>query len=251
MSSPAAPSCRRLLTAAAALLLLAFTGCGKKAPLRLPEQLKPESAATPSARVREGRVRLDFRVPRHRLFPEREDPWVLARVLRRQGKSQEFLEVGTILKANGFAFEAALSWTDSALPPGTALVYRIEFRDAARQRRALSEPLAVSWETEPGAPSGLSVNSDGNAVRLSWEAPPAAGDAVRYRVYRRDGDQTEALPQSQEAAAALTLVDTRIEAGRDYCYSVRAVLGGALEIEGPASGEICVQAQHPRVPSAP
>lgn len=249
--SPAAAASRGLASVGAALLFLAW-GCGKKAPLRLPEQLTAESTRTPGARVREGRVRLDFRVPRHRVFPEREDPWVLARVLRRPGASQEFIEAGTIHNAAGFAFDEKLSWTDSAFPPGSTLVYRVEFRDAARQRRALSGPLTVTWDVVPAAPVALSAAGDDNAVRLSWGAPPAAGDAVRYRVYRRVGEQAEAEPLGTEAAAPESLVDTRVETGQDYCYSVRAVLGGeALEVEGPASEEICVRTERSAEPPAP
>ena len=81
------------LTAGIGLALL-FPACGKKAPLRLVDDRAPLPAPAVHARIREGRVILDFRAPAHRLFPEREEPWVLARILRQSGSSTEVVEAG-------------------------------------------------------------------------------------------------------------------------------------------------------------
>ena len=135
---------RGALFAAGFFLALSLSGCGKKAPLRLSDDRRAESAPALRARVREGRVTLDFRVPAHRTFPEREDPWVLARILRQTGPSAEVVEAGTILDAGGFVFDSPLNWDDVHPLPKGSFLFRVEFRDGMRRRRALSEPLTVT-----------------------------------------------------------------------------------------------------------
>jgi hypothetical protein len=234
-----------LLAAAAAFLGLG--ACGKKAPLRLPDSRAAEKAPLPRARVREGLVTLEFRVPAHRAFPEREEPWVIARVLRRRDPAAEWTEVGAILEREGFAFGAPLAWTDEAQTPGTAVTYRIEFRDAMRRRRADSEPLRVAWGAIPEAPLGLTAAGSERAVALSWTAAP--GVAVRFRVYRREMAGRAAEPLFAEAITASGFVDSRVEPGREYCYAVRAVLQEmGIDVEGPPSAEACTLTAGPPAP---
>jgi hypothetical protein len=223
-------------------LALALAACGKKAPLRLPEDRPVEKAAALSGRVREGRVSLEFRVPKHRLFPEREEPWVLARILRSTAPSPEFLEAGAILEAGGFPFGEPLTWSDQELAPGRSYTYRVEFRDAARRRRALTEPLTLSWDRVPAAPSGLTAAGGAGAVVLAWTVPGGYVEGVRYRVYRRPSTRSPWEPISPDPVAESRFVDSRVETGREYCYTVRAVVvNGNLEIEGPAGTIGCAR----------
>ena len=224
-------------------LALSFAACGKKAPLRLSDDRIAEHAPAVRARIRESRVTLEFRVPAHRLFPEREEPWVLARILRQTAPSSDLVEVGTILKEGGFAFDSPLSWSDQDLPQQGAFIYRVEFRDAVRRRRALSEPLPVSWDKVPEAPKNLAAAGHLRSIVLTWEASTGAAPGTSYRIYRREMSQAlfeQALP---EPVAAVGFTDSRIESGRDYCYVVRTVLNTkTVEIEGPASPESCSRA---------
>jgi len=223
-------------------LVLSFPACGKKAPLRLSDDRVAEKAPALRARIRETRVTLDFRVPAHRFFPEREEPWVLARILRQASPTSELLEVGAILKEGGFAFDSPLTWSDQDLPPKSSFVYRVEFRDAVRRRRAVTEPLTVSWDQVPAAPSTLSAEGHLRSVVITWAASGEAGAETQYRVYRREPPQGLFEPLAPEPIDAGSFVDSRIAAGRDYCYVVRAVLNAkTLEIEGPASAERCAR----------
>lgn len=245
MSRPIASGLLRAV--AAALLLLG--ACGKKAPLRLPDSRPAEKAPLPRARIRESRVTLEFRVPAHRLFPEVEEPWILARILRRPDSGAEWTEVGAILEREGFAFGAPLAWADEAQPPGTAVVYRVEFRDAMRRRRAVSEQLRVAWVSVPGAPLALSAAGTERAVALSWAAP--LGVSVRFRLYRREAAEPSAAPLFSDAVAPSEFVDSRVEPGREYCYTVRAVLQEKeVEVEGPQSPEACARTEGPPPPPA-
>jgi predicted small lipoprotein YifL len=227
--------------AALALGVLALCACGKKAPLRLADAQTPERAPALRAGVRENRVRLDFQVPAHRMFPEREDPWVLARILRQSGPAAQQVEAGTVLKAEGFAFGARLTWSDQPLAPG-GYVYRVEFRDAIRRRRAITPPIEVSWDQAPAAPAGLTAVGHLRSVVLSWAAP-AGGDAqLAYRVYRRERADASFQLAAPEPATETRFVDPRAEAGLERCYVVRAVrVVGKLEVEGPASLESCAR----------
>jgi hypothetical protein len=240
-------SCRSARALAAIVLVLPLPSCGKKALLRLPEDRPIEKAPALRARVREGRVILDFRVPRHRIFPEREEPWILARILRQTAPSPEAVEAGAILETGGFPFDSPLTWSDQELPPGTVYTYRAEFRDGARRRRALTEPLSVSWDRVPERPAGLTAGGGTRAVVLAWSA--TGGEGVRYRLYRRVSPQPAGEPLSPETIAESRFVDSMIESGRDYCYTVRAVIiARGLEVEGPAGDEVCARAAEEALP---
>lgn len=235
-------SARGALALAGIGLALSCPACGKKAPLRLSDDRIAEHAPALRARVRDGRVTLDFRVPAHRFFPEREEPWVLARILRQAATSSELVEAGAILKVGGFAFDSPLTWSDQELPPKSSVIYRVEFRDAVRRRRAVSEPLPVSWDQVPDAPPNLSAVGHLRSIVLNWAAPPGADAGMKYRIYRREMPQERFEPATPELLAAGSFTDSRIEPGRAYCYVVRAVLNAkTLEIEGPASPESCAR----------
>jgi predicted small lipoprotein YifL len=238
-------------TVAVALVLAVAGGCGKKAPLRLPDQRPAERAATPRLSVREGQITLDFSVPAHRVFPEREDPWVLARVLRRDAPAREFLEVGTVLQRDGFAFEAPVSWSEAARIAG-ASAYRVEFRDAARRRRALSDPVEIAWQPPPGSPMELTASADDHAVALAWGAPAGAAAGTRYRVYRRDPPDGKPERLTPEPLEGPRYIDSRVRPAREYCYRVRAVLAApAAELEGPPGAELCVRTDDVTPPPPP
>lgn len=225
------------------ILLLAFPACGKKAPLRLSDDRVAERAPAVRARIRDGIVTLDFRVPGRRVFPEREEPWVFARVLRQSGPASDSVEVGTILNAGGFDFGSSLTWSDRGLPPKSSFVYRVEFRDAARRRRALTEPLTVSWERVPDAPLQLAAEGRLRSIVLTWEAPAGTAAGTAYTIYRREISQVPFEQAAHEPVGARVFTDTRIEPERDYCYVVRAIIAVKnLEIEGPASPESCARA---------
>ncbi len=244
-------SARGALLVACVGLALTAPACGKKAPLRLTDDRAAEHAPALRARMREGRLTLDFRVPAHRMFPEREEPWVLARLLRQSAPSSEAVEAGAILKAGGFAFDSPLTWSEQNLPAQGSFIYRVEFRDAVRRRRALSDPLAIAWDQFPAAPGNLAAVGHLRSVVLNWAAPNGAGPGVNYRVFRRERSQTSFEQVSPDPVTDTTFVDSRIAPGRDYCYEVRAVVNAkTLAIEGPASPESCARPASEELPQA-
>ena len=234
------------------LVLLVFAACGRKAPLRLPDSRPAEKGPAVHARVREGRVTLDFRVPPRRLFPEREEPWVLARILRQVPPSGAVVEAGAVLQTEGFEFDAPLSWSDQESLPRGSFVYRVEFRDAQRRRRSVSDPVPVAWEHVPGAPPDLTAAGGARAIVLSWTPPAGSPAEIRYRIYRRGGARQTSEPVSPEPVAESHATDSRVEPGVEYCYVVRGVLTEkSLEVEGPASAERCARAAGDEPPPRP
>jgi hypothetical protein len=144
-----------------------------------------------------------------------------------------------------------LTWSDQELSPKSVYTYRVEFRDSARRRRALSEPLSVSWDQVPERPSGLTAVGGARAVALAWSAPGGAVEGLRYRIYRRVVPLNDWQPLPPEPIAESRFVDSMIEAGRDYCYTVRAVITArGLEVEGPAGAEACARAAEEDLPPA-
>ena len=120
-----------------------------------------------------------------------------------------------------------------------------------RRRRAISEPLSVSWDQVPDAPQSLTAEGHLRSIVLDL------GGADRGR--RREsatgftgGRRSQALFEqaAPELVTAGSFIDSRIEAGRDYCYVVRAVLNAkTLEIEGPASPESCARSASEESPA--
>ena len=244
------PSVKRALVLALMGLVLSLPACGKKAPLRLSDDRIAEQAPALTARIREARVTLDFRVPAHRVFPEREKPWVLARILRQATPSSELVEAGVILEAGGFAFDSPLTWSEQDLPAKSSFIYRVEFRDAVRRRRAISEPLSVSLNQVPAAPQNLTAEGRLRSIVLTWAAPIGTELGTQYRIYRRELSQALFEQPAPELIAAGSFTDSRIETGRDYCYAVRAVLvAKTLEIEGPPSSESCTRSAAEETPA--
>lgn len=223
------------------LCVLALCACGKKAPLRLEESQTAERAPALRASVREDRVRLDFQVPAHRMFPEREEPWVLARILRQAGQEAEIVEVGTVFKAEGFVFGERLFWSDQPPTPGT-FSYRVQFRDGMRRRRALTVPLEVAWERVPAAPTHLTAVGNLRSIVLAWAVPADGAAGLVYRVYRRERAAVPFHLAAPDPVTGSSFVDARVDPAAEFCYVVRAVLsGGKQEVEGPASDESCAR----------
>ena len=89
------------------------------------------------------------------------------------------------------------------------------------------------------------------SIVLHWTAATGAGGGVAYRLYRREPGQEQFEPATPDTVADSAFVDSRIETGRDYCYVVRAVqIVRGLEVEGPASPEICSRSASDELPPA-
>lgn len=247
-----APRASSRAAACAAAVALALAGCGKKAPLRLPGQGPAEDAGGLAASVREDVVRLTFRVPPRRIFPERQAAWVLARVLRKPSGAESFTEAAALHEPGGFEFGETLTWSAAGHRPSTKVTYRVEFRDADRRRRAVTRDRALQWSTVPPAPAAVRAVGGDGTIAVSWQSS-GESPAVLFRVYRRRA--TGPGPGSAlgpAPAAGTSYLDSGLEPGSEHCYAVRSVaLEGGLEVEGPASDAACAAAVDALPPPPP
>lgn len=117
----------------------------------------------------------------------------------------------------------ARTYTDSALPSGTAQTYTVRALDAAGNLSAASSSAtattpAVADTTPPSAPTGLTATATSStAVSLKWTAATDNVAVVKYQVFRGTTLVTE--------ATGLTHVDSGRTASTTYTYTVRAVDG--------------------------
>jgi len=106
----------------------------------------------------------------------------------------------------------------------------------------------VEGETVPGTPEKLVATSTGPQVTVGWAAPASDGGwpITRYVVFRKEasGDPV----QLAEVAKGTTYVDSTVERGRTYYYTVLA--SNALG-DGPQSPEASVTVASQTPPSAP
>lgn len=130
------------------------------------------------------------------------------------------------------------SFTDTTVTNGVTYTYTIIARSGAGLAPAspgvTATPIAGGL-TVPAAPAGLTASGVAGAAQLAWTAPSNDGGApvTSYRIYRRVADGASAL-HATVPATPTSYVDTDVEVGTRYYYSVRAVNQVG---EGPASAE--------------
>lgn len=133
---------------------------------------------------------------------------------------------------------SARSFTDTTVTNGQTYAYTVIARSGAGLAPA-SPPVGATpvggGVTAPGAPTGLTATGDAGFAQLSWVAPANDGGTpiTAYRIYRRVADGSSQL-HATVAASPTSFVDTDVELGTRYYYSVRAVNSVG---EGPASAE--------------
>jgi hypothetical protein len=88
-----------------------------------------------------------------------------------------------------------------------------------------SNPVVVRVVSPVPAPSGLKAEADPNGVRLTWST---VGSGGTYRVFK--GTDVVATVDKPE------FVDTAAQYGKEYAYSVQALMGEAQsEVTGPVT----------------
>jgi fibronectin type 3 domain-containing protein len=129
----------------------------------------------------------------------------------------------------------ATSYTDDGLTNGVTYHYAVQAFNLIGNS-TLSEVLAATPRTVPGAPRGFDAQVVDGVVTMSWEAPAYDGGfpLLGYRVYRAFG---EGASEMLAEVMGTTYVDSTVTVGLLYRYNVRAftVVG-----EGLASEDITV-----------
>ena len=112
------------------------------------------------------------------------------------------------------------AYSDATVAPDVGYAYTVEAVDAAANRSAPSDPIAVSTgdSEPPTVPTGVTATAAGpNSVTLSWTASTDDRAVAAYDVFR-DG-----TPVATVDAPATTYTDPQALSSTTYAYTVVAV----------------------------
>lgn len=234
--------------------VLLVSGCGNKAAPFLGKVPGPVRLELTEVLVRGGQVDLTFNLPKEDLrLGKEEDPWSLARLLRRDADSGRlaYEERSVVREAASFTFGRKRTISDSGIG-GKKYVYRIELRKDESGDVAESEPVEVLGESVPGIQGEVRVEGREGAIVVVWEPPKEGRKNYLYHVFRREAGQEEAVRINRVPLKKVSFIDTGIRGEDEYCYQVETYLQeGIVRTEGPLSPEGCGRSVDRTAPPAP
>ena len=125
-----------------------------------------------------------------------------------------------------------LSYTDTAVTPGTAYYYTVTATNAVGSGPLSNEPNATAFTTA-SAPTLTGTGGSGQ-VNLTWTTPSNGGSAITgYQIFRGSAAGGEALVQT--ITTGTVYIDPGLMANTAYYYRVAAVNGAGV---GAMSNEI-------------
>ena len=144
------------------------------------------------------------------------------RILRRQvgGASKKLVEH---VPDTG---NTATEYVDRDVEDGIKYVYRVKALNDARAG-TMSNVARVKYVEPLGAPGDLRTANDRRGIELTWTAP-TEGTATGYRIMRRmpgKGEQSMEQHVVNTGNTDTEYVDSDVEEGREYVYSVTALNG--------------------------
>jgi fibronectin type 3 domain-containing protein len=222
-------------------------GCAKKGPPVAWETIVPKRIVDLRAMPREGRVLLDWSVPK-----ENTDKSVLTdlasfQILRSEGvligeecrgcgekktvvhemKLDSKEEVKKVSKEKGKEDSkegekrkrVAIFFEDHVAKK--VYVYQVVSTNRRGHPSPPSNPVTVYWDFPPQAPGRVEGEQGDKRVELSWD--PVEG-ATGYNVYRRlEEKEFLPFPLNREPLTTTHFLDLNVENEKKYIYSVRAV----------------------------
>ena len=211
--------------------LMVVSACAKKAPPVPWESIVPKRIVDLRATPREGRLLLDWGVPK-----ENTDKSVLTdlagfKILRSEG-----VLIGEECKGCGERKTVVhqMKWDSKEEEKKTRVAIFFEDQEARKvyvyqvvstNRRgdpsAPSNPVTVYWDYPPQVPRMVKGEEGDKRVELFWE--PVEG-ATGYNVYRRlEEREFSNRPLNREPLTMTHFSDLNVENEKKYIYSVRAV----------------------------
>ena len=243
------------------ILLMVASGCAKKGPPVPWESIVPMRIVDLQATPREGRLLLEWTVPKENTDKSPLTDLVEFQILRSEGAL-----VGDECKGCGgkpkVVYKMKLAKEDFVPRKRMALffedqearrvyVYEVVSTNRRGYPSSPSNPVTVYWDHPPQAPTTVRAERGDKKVALSWE--PVEG-ATGYNVYRRtEGEEEFPLnPLNREPLKAGEYSDLSVQNDTKYIYSVRAVTRVVkTDVEGKGSPGIAVTPIKLTPPSAP
>jgi predicted small lipoprotein YifL len=236
----------------AILLISFFAACGKKGPPLPPESNIPAAVSDLQAWSREGAVFLGWTVPSRNVEGSKIEDLLGFRVFR-QDRSLDsscpecpanFRPVAEIDMdyPRGARIEGGkVLWQDATIKPRNEYTYFVLTYNFYKAPSPQSNRVKISWDEPPSAPEAVQIRSESQALEITWRFVPSQKEqdsGIGFNLYRRaEGDRFGFFPLNPEPLRETRFVDGGLQNGKKYYYEVRAVrtFQGTL-IEGPASG---------------
>ncbi len=226
------------------IMLLLASACAKKAPPVPWESIVPKRIVDLRATPREGRLLLDWGVPKENTDKSVLDDLAGFQILRSEG-----VLVGEECKGCGEKKTVVheMKWDSKEEEKKKRVVIFFEDQEARKvyvyqvistNRRgypsAPSNPVTVYWDHPPQVPRMVRGEEGDKKVELYWE--PVEG-ATGYNVYRRlEEREFSNRSLNREPLTTTHFSDLNVENEKKYIYSVRAVRKVAkTNVEGKGS----------------
>lgn len=242
------------------ITLLLASACAKKAPPVAWESIVPKRIVDLRATPREGRLLLDWGVPKENTDKSALTDLAGFKILRSEG-----ILVGEECKGCGEKKTVVheMKWDSKEEEKKKRVVILFEGQEARKvyvyqvvstNRRgypsAPSNPVTIFWDHPPQVPRMVKGEEGDKRVELYWE--PVEG-VTGYNVYRRlEEREFSNRPLNRELLTTTHFSDLNVENERKYIYSVRAVRKVVkTEVEGKGSLEVSVTPTDLIAPAAP
>jgi len=242
-----------------AILTLAM-GCAKKGAPVSWESIVPKRIVDLVAMPREGRLLLEWSVPKENTDKSPLTDLAGFKISRSEGtlvgdecrgcgeKAKIVHEIKFDIKEEVKVKRMAVLFED--LEPRKVYVYQVVSTNGRGYPSAPSNPVTVYWDYPPQAPRMVRGERGDKRADLSWE--PLEG-AAGYNVYRRlEDEEFPTRPLNRELLTTTHYSDLNVENEKRYIYSVRAVRRVVkTDVEGKGSLGIPVTPTDLIPPAAP
>ncbi len=242
------------------VVLFLASGCAKKAPPVAWESIVPKRIVDLRATPREGRLLLDWGVPKENTDQSALNDLSGFVILRSAGilvgeeckgcgeKKTVVHEMKWESKEEEKKKRVAILFEDQEARK--VYVYQVVSTNRRGYPSAPSNPVTVFWDHPPQVPRMVRGEEGDKRVELYWE--PVEGVAG-YNVYRRvEEREFSSRPLNRELLTTAHFSDLNVENERKYIYSVRAVRKVVkTEVEGKGSPEVSITPTDLVAPAAP
>ena len=240
-------------------LFFLWVGCGKKGPPVSYDRIVPKAITDLGASVREGRVILQWSLPRENTDGSDLVDLVGFKVLR--GHPEEgceacperlvpVAEIGLAPGVSHWIEASRVFWTDKGLRAGRKYFYRVLAFNRRGHFSQESNRVELQWDFPPPPPRQFQAVAGDGMVELRWAS---AKEAAGYNIYRAEkGEGFPLNPLNSKPTEGTYYRDIQVVNDRDYQYVVRSVKkAGETFIEGGNSNPINVAPVDLIAPSRP
>ncbi len=211
------------------LILLLGEACGKKGPPVPWSSVVPKRIVDLEARSREGRVLLEWTLPKENTDKSPLTDLAQFKILRSVGdlvgeacrgcgeKTEVFYEGRLNLEDKG----KRMSFYIEDLAPRRVYVFQVVTVNRRGYPSAPSNPVEVFWDDPPPMPRVVRVESGDKRVDVFWEP---VSEATGYHIYRKEeGKDFLPFPLNRDPLPISQYTDLGVENDRTYIYSIHAV----------------------------